>query len=239
LNDPAEGNQGNNYVVFENRQDGAGRLTEGIRSLLHNDKNQKKDSVNRSNAIVLAIPRGGVVTGDVIASALRLNLDIIVSRKIGAPDNPELAIGAVMHDGTFYANADIIKILQIPDKYVKESLVIQMKEIQRRLWLFRHSQEYNLCDKTIILVDDGIATGASIFVAIQWIKEQKPKSLIVAIPVAPRDAIRKLGNMIEVDQVVVSETPEPFVSVGAYYEDFSQVTDDEVLRIMNKYRMGE
>jgi predicted phosphoribosyltransferase len=203
------------------------------------DKNQKKRSVNRSNAVVLAIPRGGMITGDVIASALGLDLDIIVSRKIGAPDNPELAIGAVMHDGRFYANADIINILQIPDEYVKESLAIQMKEIQRRLWLFRRSQEYNLSDKTIILVDDGIATGASIFVTIKWIKEQSPKSIIVAVPVAPRDAIRKLEDMIGVDQVVVSETPEPFGSVGAYYEDFSQVTDDEVLRIMSKYRARE
>ena len=236
---PAEGNQSNNYVVFENRQDAARRLAKGIRSLLYKDKNQKKDNVNRSNTIVLAIPRGGVVTGDVIASSLGLNLDIIVSRKIGAPDNPELAIGAVMHDGRFYANADIINILQIPDDYVKESIAIQMKEIQRRLWLFRQSQEYTLSDKAIILVDDGIATGASIFVAIQWIKEQNPKSLIVAVPVAPRDAIRKLEDMIGVDQVVVAETPEPFGSVGAYYEDFSQVTDDEVLRIMNKYRAGE
>jgi predicted phosphoribosyltransferase len=180
-----------------------------------------------------------MITGDVIASALGLDLDIIVSRKIGAPDNPELAIGAVMHDGRFYANADIINILQIPDEYVKESLAIQMKEIQRRLWLFRRSQEYNLSDKTIILVDDGIATGASIFVASQWIKEQSPKSLIVAVPVAPRDTIRKLEDMIGVDQVVVSETPEPFGSVGAYYENFSQVTDDEVLRIMSKYRARE
>lgn len=235
---PDEGNQGNNYIVFENREDAARRLAERIRSLLY--KNQKKDSViNRSNTMILAIPRGGVVTGDVIASILGLNLDIVVSRKIGAPDNPELAIGAVMHDGRFYTNTDIMNILRIPDKYIKESLAIQMKEIQRRLWLFRHSQEYHLNDSTIILVDDGIATGASIFVAIQWIKEQNPKSLIVAIPVAPRDAIQKLEDMVGVDQVVVLETPEPFGSVGAFYEDFSQVSDDEVLRIMNKYRIGQ
>jgi putative phosphoribosyl transferase len=234
---PVEGNQGNNYIVFENREDAARRLAERIRFLLY--KNQKKDSVNRSNTMVLAIPRGGVVTGDVIAAILGLNLDIVVSRKIGAPDNPELAIGAVMHDGRFYANAEIMNILQIPDKYIRKSLAIQMKEIQRRLRLFRHSQEYNLSDSTIILVDDGIATGASIFVAIQWIKEQNPKSLIVAIPVAPRDAIQKLEGMVGVDQVVVLETPEPFGSVGAFYEDFGQVSDDEVLRIMNKYRIEQ
>ena len=192
-----------------------------------------------ANTRILAIPRGGVVTGDIMASILGLNLDIIVSRKIGAPDNPESAIGAVMHDGSFFANSDIIKILQIPGDYIEENIAIQMKEIQRRLWLFRYSQEYNLSGSTIILVDDGIATGASIFVAIRWIKEQNPKSLIVAIPVAPRDVIQKLEDEVGVDQVVVLETPEPFGAVGAFYEDFSQVSDDEVLRIMNKYRMGQ
>jgi predicted phosphoribosyltransferase len=232
-----DNNQVNNYTVFENREDAARRLAERIRALLY--QNRKKDSINRSNTTILAIPRGGVITGDVIASILGLNLDLIVSRKVGAPENPELAIGAVMHDGRFYANTDIMNILQIPDEYVKENLAIQMKEIQRRLWLFRHSQEYNLAGKTIILVDDGIATGASIFVAVQWIKEQNPKSLIVAVPVAPRDAIQKLRNIAGVDQVVVLETPQPFGAVGAFYEDFNQVSDDEVLRIMNRYRVGQ
>lgn len=232
-----DNNQVNNYTVFENREDAARRLAERIRTLLY--QNRKKDSINRSNTTILAIPRGGVITGDVIASILGLNLDIIVSRKVGAPDNPELAIGAVMHDGRFYANTDIMNILQIPDEYVKENLAMQMKEIQRRLWLFRHSQEYDLAGKTIILVDDGIATGASIFVAIQWINEQNPKSLIVAIPVAPRDAIQKLKEKKGIDQVVVLETPEPFGAVGAFYEDFSQVSDDEVLRIMIKYRIRQ
>jgi predicted phosphoribosyltransferase len=232
-----DNNQVNNYTVFENREDAARRLAERIRALLY--QNRKKDSINRSNTTILAIPRGGVITGDVIASILGLNLDLIVSRKVGAPENPELAIGAVMHDGRFYANTDIMNILQIPDEYVKENLAIQMKEIQRRLWLFRHSQEYNLAGKTIILVDDGIATGASIFVAVQWIKEQNPKSLIVAVPVAPRDAIQKLRNIAGVDQVVALETPQPFGAVGAFYEDFNQVSDDEVLRIMNRYRVGQ
>lgn len=212
-------------------------MAEKLRSILYED--QEKESINRANIRILAIPRGGVVTGDILASILGVNLDIIVSRKIGAPDNPELAIGAVLHDGSFFPNLDIIKMLQIPDDYTKENIAIQMKEIQRRLLLFRHSKEYNLRGSTIILVDDGIATGASIFVVIQWIKEQNPKSLVVAVPVAPRDAIQKLKDEIGVDQVVVLETPDPFGSVGVFYEDFSQVSDDEVLRIMNKYRIGQ
>lgn len=152
------------------------------------------------------------------------------------PHNPELAIGAVMHDGSFFANSDILRILQISNEYINKNIAIQMKEIQRRLLLFRHSQEYNLRDKTIILVDDGIATGASILAAIKWIRDQKPETLIVAIPVAPKDAIQKLEAEGEIHQIVVLEIPEPFGAVAAFYEDFSQVSDEEVLRIMNKYR---
>jgi predicted phosphoribosyltransferase len=237
LNNPIENNQDDKYIIFENREDAARRLAEKLKTILYEDR--EKMSINRENTKILAIPRGGVVTGDILASILGVNLDIIVSRKIGAPDNPELAIGAVMHDGSFFANSDIIKILQIPDDYIKENIAIQMKEIQRRLLLFRHSKEYNLRGSTIILVDDGIATGASIFVAVQWIREQNPKSLVVAVPVAPRDAIQKLKDDVGVDQVVVLETPEPFGAVGAFYEDFSQVSDDEVLIIMNKYRIGQ
>lgn len=231
---PVDGAGNNGYIIFENREHAARLLAERLRSLY---QVQRKVDINKSNTIILAIPRGGVVTGDVLASILGLKLDIIVSRKIGAPDNPELAVGAVMHDGTFFANYDILKILQIPDKYIKENIAIQMKEIQRRLLLFRHSQHYDLSGKIVVLVDDGIATGASILAAIQWIKKQSPKSLIVAIPVAPKDAIQKLEGEQGVDHVVVIETPEPFGAVGSFYDDFSQVNDDEVLRIMNKYQI--
>jgi predicted phosphoribosyltransferase len=234
LHNSVEGNQRDGYIIFENREDAGRQLAEELKTLLY--KIRKKDTINRSNTSILAIPRGGVVTGDVLASILGLDLDIIVSRKIGAPDNPELAIGAVMHDGSFFENSDILAILQIPDDYIQENIRVQMKEIQRRLLLFRHSQRYDLSGKTIILVDDGVATGASILAAIQWIREQNPKSLIVAIPVAPKDAIHKLEGEKGVDYVVVIETPESFGSVGSFYEDFSQVSDEEVLTRMNKYR---
>jgi putative phosphoribosyl transferase len=232
---PVEGNGNNGYIVFENREHAARLLAERLRSLL--SQVQSEVDINKSNTIILAIPRGGVVTGDVLASVLELNLDIIVSRKIGAPENPELAAGAVMHDGTFFANSDILKMLQIPDKYIRENIAIQMKENQRRLLLFRHSQHYDLSGKVVVLVDDGIATGASILAAIQWIRKQSPKSLIVAIPVAPKDAIQRLEGEQGVDHVVVIETPEPFGAVGSFYDDFSQVNDDEVLRIMDKYQL--
>lgn len=127
MHNPIESNQGDRCIIFENREDAARRLAEKLRSLLY--QIQKKDVINRSNTSILAIHRGGVVTGDVLASILGLDLDIIVSRKIGAPDNPELAIGAVIHDGSFFANSDILDILQIPDDYIQENMTIQMKEI--------------------------------------------------------------------------------------------------------------
>ena len=128
-----------------------------------------------SELIILAIPRGGVIIGDVVASRLGAKLDIVVSRKIGAPYNSELAIGAVMSDGSFFPNEDVISMLNVSQEYVDEQISIQEKEIERRLMRFRGNKQYHLEDKIIILVDDGIATGATIFAAIQWLRNQKPK----------------------------------------------------------------
>ena len=209
-------------------------LTEKLRPLAEKELRGQKDS-QQHQLIILAIPRGGVVTGDVIASALNAKLDIVVSRKVGAPYNSELAIGAVMHDGTFFPNSDIIERLSLPQEYIDEQISAQMKEIERRLRQFRANkgQYYHIQGKTIVLVDDGIATGATIFAAIEWIRRQNPKELIVAVPVAPRDTVNKLRQMV--DKVVVLHAPELFEAVGAFYQDFSQVGDDEVAEIMSKY----
>ncbi len=184
------------------------------------------------NPIILAIPRGGVITGDVIAKALGAKLDIVVSRKIGAPNNPELAIGAVMHDGSFFPNSELIQMLQIPQYYIDEEIQSQLKEIERRLVKFRGSKNYDLKGKTVILVDDGIATGATIFVAIQWIKKQNPKRLVVAVPVGPQDTLERLKQIVE---VVVLESPYSFGAVGEFYDVFDQVEDYTVATIMNGY----
>jgi putative phosphoribosyl transferase len=213
--------------IFKHREDAAERLADKLKLLVEKSANE---------LIVLAIPRGGVVTGDVVASCLGAKLDIVVSRKIGAPYNSELAIGAVMHDGSFFPNEDVIKMLNISQGYVNEQISIQKKEIERRLMIFRGSKQYHLQDKTIILIDDGIATGATMFAAIQWLRNQKPKRLIVAVPVAPKDTFDKLKEDEKVDDVVVLQSPIAFPAVGAFYEDFSQVKDEEVMQIMNKYR---
>ena len=137
---------------------------------------------------------------------------------------------------TWRAAEDVIKMLNISQGYVNEQISIQKKEIERRLMIFRGSKQYHLQDKTIILIDDGIATGATMFAAIQWLRNQKPKRLIVAVPVAPKDTFDKLKEDEKVDDVVVLQSPIAFPAVGAFYEDFSQVKDEEVMQIMNKYR---
>jgi len=213
--------------IFKNRRDAAKRLADKLKLLI--DKHP-------GEVIILAIPRGGVVTGDVIASNIGAKLDIVVSRKVGAPYNSEVAIGAVMHDGSFFPNEDIINMSNVSQEYIDEQISIQKKEIERRLDRFRGSKQYHLQGKTIILVDDGIATGATMLAAIRWLVKQKPKSLIVAVPVAPKDTLDNLKKEVKVNKVVVLHSPTVFSAVGEFYEDFSQVSDEEVIEIMDKYR---
>lgn len=207
-------------MIFKDRVDAAEKLAKKLQSLKIQD------------SIILAIPRGGVITGDVIAKELGAKLDIIVSRKVGAPYNPELAIGAVMHDGSFFPNIDIIVGLNVPKKFIEEEIASELKEIERRLNKFRGGKDYDLAGKTVILVDDGIATGATMFAAIEWVKNQKPKRLIVAIPVGPRDTIERLSKVAE---VVVLDAPVFFNVVGEFYEYFEQVEDYRVMEIMSTY----
>ena len=142
--------------------------------------NKLENLVNRNDidsTIVMAIPRGGVVLGDIIASYFKVKLDIIISKKIGSPDNSELAIGSVMHDGSFYPNANIIDMLHITDEYIARQSEIKIEEMHQKLVKFRKEIKYDLRDKIIILVDDGIATGATIINAVKWIRNQKPRKM--------------------------------------------------------------
>jgi putative phosphoribosyl transferase len=225
-------------MLFKDRKDAAeqlaNRLEESLMTEIVPEEQQKYH-----NIIVLAIPRGGVIIGDVIASRLGFKLDIIVSRKIGAPDNPEFAIGAVMPDGSYLLNEDIIGMLSIPKSYIIEKASIEKKEIERRLLKFRGSKayDYNFEGKIVILVDDGIATGATILSATQWLKTKQNccKLLIVAVPVASpsSDVIDKLNQIT--DKLIILYTPEPFYSIGQFYDNFEQVSDDEVRKIMKKH----
>ena len=220
---------------FHDRRDAGKYLAEKIKLYIKNNFNSE---AKKESFIVMAIPRGGVIIGDIIASELDMDMDIIISKKIGAENNPELAIGAIMADGSYILNEDIVNRINISDEYIHTQIEIQKKEIERRLIEFKGKKEYhnNLKDKVIILVDDGIATGATILAAVKWIKEkQHCKRLIVAVPVAPAESniLDKLNQIA--DKVIVIFTPYDFAAVGQFYEHFDQVSDKEVKEIMNKY----
>ena len=194
--------------------------------------------VKKESFIVMAIPRGGVILGDIVASELNVELDIIICKKIGAENNPELAIGAVMADGSYIINEDIVNRINTSFGYISKQVELQKNEIERRLMEFRGNKEYHnkLKDRTIILIDDGIATGATILAAVKWLKEKHfSKKLIVAVPVAPLESsiLDKLNRIA--DKVIVIFSPYDFAAVGQFYEHFDQVSDKEVKKIMNKY----
>jgi putative phosphoribosyl transferase len=220
-------------AIFKNRIDAGEKLVKRL-SWLKQD--QLKEERRQQSIIILAIPRGGVIIGDVIASELDAKLDVVVSRKIGAPNNPELAIGAVMPDGSYFINQEIINTLNIPEEYVQIQAHEQVKEIDRRLMSYRGSKEYDneFEDKIVVLVDDGIATGATMLASAQWIKnKQHCKRLIIAVPVAPHEILNDLDQVA--DQVIVLYSPLSFEAVGQFYQDFSQVSDNEVKDIIKKY----
>ena len=221
-------------IIFRDRIDAANKLAEELKQQLM--KPEHRDS---SSIVVLSIPRGGVVIGDVVADKLNVKLHVVVSRKIGAPIDPEVAIGAVMPDGTYFLNEDIILTLNVPQNYIDTQVNEQLKEIERRLISFRGSKEYDreLKGKTVVLVDDGIATGATMLSAAQWLKtKQNCQELIIAVPVAPRDTVDRLKQIVgNNDRVIVLYSPESFTAVGQFYADFGQVSDSQVKKIMKKY----
>lgn len=213
---------------LKDRKDAGLQLAERLSWL----KTENEDN----DVLVLAIPRGGVIVADEIVKSLNAMLDVVVPRKLGAPYNPELAIGAVMHDSSSYINEYVTNTLRIEQDYITSEINTQVKEIERRLALYRGSSKYDLEGKTIVMVDDGIATGATMTVAILWVKKQKPKMVILAVPVAPEEVTKKLGEIV--DRSVVLHTPLEFGAVGEFYEDFGQISDQEVIDTLRKYKTG-
>jgi predicted phosphoribosyltransferase len=190
------------------------------------------DLRNTKDVVVLGIPRGGVVVAYEVATALHAPLDVYITRKIGAPFNPELAIGAVASDGTLVLDDDLIARTGAPADYVQSETERQRREIQRRMKTYRGtSSAPQLKDKTVILVDDGVATGATVLASVRAIQQQEPQQLIVAIPVGPADTIRELEK--EAHRVVSLHTPDVFWAVGAFYDVFDQTPDADVVRLLS------
>jgi putative phosphoribosyl transferase len=196
-----------------------------------------EDYKDREGVIVLALPRGGVVTGYEVASHLNCLLDVIIIRKLGFPGQPELAVGAVSETGTVVLNESIISTCGVPEDYIQEEISRQKAVIERRVNLYRKGQGIpELKGKTIILLDDGAATGATVKAAISTLKKESIERLIVALPVAPPETAEELRRMA--DEFICLETPDDFMAVGSYYHDFTQVTDDDVVEILESQSRG-
>ncbi len=192
---------------------------------------KKLERYRGGNGIVLALPRGGVVTGYEVAEALKLPLDIIAVRKIGHPSSPEYAIGAVDEKGTMILNE--AETAALDQGWLSEEIGRQKKEAERRSTVYREKRmPADLAGKTAIVVDDGIATGLTMRLAVRSVKAQKPETIIVAVPVAPPESLRALKEE-GADDVIVLEPPEEFMgAVGAHYARFEQVEDEEVIRLL-------
>ncbi len=222
--------------MFQNREEAAEQLALKIKDWLQSQFRQ----TSRESILVLAIPRGGVIVGDIVASNLGCRLDIIVSRKVGAPWNPELAIGAVMPDGTYYSNEKVMANFQdISRQYIDDNISLQKNEIDRRLLEFRGKTDITLEqneNQIVVLVDDGIATGSTMIAAARWLKEkQKYKHFLIAVPVAPRSQDTTTELERAADKLIILYSPDIFHAVGQFYTDFSQISDVDVKKIMQKH----
>ena len=183
--------------------------------------------------LVLGIPRGGVVVGFHTARELGGDLDVVVARKLGAPWNPELAIGAIMEGGETYLNRSIISGLGVGEKYVAEEKEYQMAELQARTEKYRKARAFVPREgRNLIVVDDGVATGATMMATLQGLRAGNPASLWCALPVGPRDTIEALADIA--DEVVCLTCPPFFQAVGQFYQQFGQTSDKEVLELLRQ-----
>jgi putative phosphoribosyl transferase len=208
--------------MFRNRSEAGSRLAARL------DRYRDRDDV-----IVLALPRGGVVTGFEIARKIGAPLDVLIVRKIGFPSQPELAAGAVAETGSVVLNKDILAMGGLSEKSLQPEIDRQKNEIARRIAMYRAGRALsNLEGKTVVLVDDGVATGATMKAAISALKREKIATLVLALPVGPPETVEVLRTMV--DEFICLETPLYFMAVGAHYSDFTQVTDEEVVELLHR-----
>ena len=208
-------------MLYKDRAEAGRRLAS---ALLH---------LRGEDLVVLGIPRGGVVVANEVAKALDAPLDVVVTKKIEAPGEPEYALGAVTQEGDVMMDRQAAESLGASAAYLDDQIRLKREEVKDRMRKLRGSAPYpRLEGKVVVIVDDGIATGSSVSAAVMSVKKRGPKDVIVAVPVAPADAVQALSE--DGTKVVCISTPGPFLAIGEFYEDFGQVEDIEVKRILDE-----
>lgn len=211
-------------MLFQNRVDAGKRLASRLRLYAH-----------RPEVSVIALPRGGVPVAAEIARELNAPLDVLVVRKLGVPRSEETAMGAIVSGNYQYLNDDLIQRLKIPAETISAVIQREQRELERREQAYRDDlPPLNLRDRTVILVDDGLATGATMRVAIEAVQQQQPQEFVVAVPVAAKEICQQLGTLV--DHIICAETPQPFHAVGLWYQEFNQTSDAEVQAILAQAR---
>lgn len=186
------------------------------------------------NIIVLAIPRGGVPVGIPIARKLKAKFDLVIPRKIPIPWNPEAGFGAVTSDGSLVLNRPLVKQLGLSKELIKELSKGVIKEIKRRVKVYRKNRpSLNLKNKTVVIVDDGLASGYTMLAAVKSVKKQKPKSVFVAVPVSSYSAYREVRPKVN-DLICLHTSAEPVFAVASFYHDFPELADEEIIELINK-----
>ncbi len=209
-------------MIFEDRAEAGERLASAL------------SGYAGTEAVILAIPRGGVIVGELVALALGVPLDLVVPRKIGAPDNPELGLGAIA-PGVRVLDPRMLEMLGVSEEYLEREIATQEQEIERRLGAYREGRSpVDVRGKVAIVVDDGVATGGTAVAALRWARAQGAAKVVLAVPVAPGAAIPRLRQ--EADDVVVIAAPEPFFAVGEWYRQFEQTSDAEVVAALARAR---
>jgi len=210
--------------LFKNRRDAGEKLAEKLKKYKGTD------------AIILAIPRGGVAVGASIAKKLELPLDLIIPRKLPIPDNPEMGFGAILGDGTVLLNDEVVEGYNISEEQIKKVSEKVLAEVKRREKKYRGKQGFpEIQDKTVIVVDDGLVTGFTVLAAIKAIKKYQPKKIIVAAPVSPESAVEKIKP--KVDELICLYVQKGYSSfaVASFYEDFHDLSDEEVIEILREF----
>ena len=209
-------------MIFQNRDEAGRKLAEAL-----------TEYTNKENTLILGLGKGGIVIAKAVAQALFLPLDILLTRKIGAPINDEFPIGAITEHGTTYVDTRLIRQLQISQDYLDSMVEQEHIEAQKQIALYRENLEASdFTGKRVIIVDDGLATGATAKVAIQAVRERKATEVVLAVPMAPVDAIPELKEAA--DRFICLHTPDPFYTVKQFYFDFPDIAEEEIVRLLKE-----